>query len=147
MNIGVVLILMIFAHIVDDYYLQGILAKLKQRDWWYSKEANVPEQNEIDKCKERVGFRNIKLMYQYDYIVALIMYAAGWSIMILLPLLFYSNWNPHWVYYLLLGVNLIVHSIVDNLKANKKKINLITDQVIHIIQVCITFAIYMGCVL
>ena len=29
--------------------------------------------------------------------------------------------------------------IVDNLKANKLKINLMTDQIIHIIQIIITF--------
>ena len=29
-----ILFAMIFAHIVDDFYLQGILAKMKQKDWW-----------------------------------------------------------------------------------------------------------------
>lgn len=24
----------LFCHIVDDYYLQGILAQLKCREWW-----------------------------------------------------------------------------------------------------------------
>ena len=33
------LLLMIFLHIVDDYYLQGILASMKQRGWW---EKNAP---------------------------------------------------------------------------------------------------------
>ena len=28
------LLTMIFLHIVDDYYLQGVLAKMKQRKWW-----------------------------------------------------------------------------------------------------------------
>lgn len=28
------LLLMIFAHIIDDYYLQGILAHMKQKVWW-----------------------------------------------------------------------------------------------------------------
>ena len=29
-----ILILMLFAHIVDDYYLQGWLASAKQKKWW-----------------------------------------------------------------------------------------------------------------
>ena len=34
-----VLFAMLFCHIVDDYYLQGILASMKQKSWW---EANAP---------------------------------------------------------------------------------------------------------
>ena len=33
------LLLMIFAHIVDDYYLQGILASMKQKSWWTKQEG------------------------------------------------------------------------------------------------------------
>ncbi len=46
-----VLLSMIFLHIVDDYYLQGILASMKQKSWW---EENAPQR-----------------LYKYDYIVAL----------------------------------------------------------------------------
>ena len=28
------LLFMVFLHIVDDYYLQGILASMKQKQWW-----------------------------------------------------------------------------------------------------------------
>ena len=41
---------MIFCHIVDDYYLQGILASMKQRKWW---EEHYPQKS-----------------YNYDYIMA-----------------------------------------------------------------------------
>ena len=34
MNDTFVLLLMFFFHIVDDYYLQGILASMKQSEWW-----------------------------------------------------------------------------------------------------------------
>ena len=36
-------------------------------------------------------------------------------------------------------INLIIHMFVDDLKANRNKINLITDQLIHIIQIIFTF--------
>lgn len=45
------LIFMIFAHLVDDYYLQGWLASAKQKKWWekmlqinYVKE-NIKDEN------------------------------------------------------------------------------------------------------
>lgn len=37
----VLILSMIFCHIVDDYYLQGCLAKMKQKKWW---EENCPDE-------------------------------------------------------------------------------------------------------
>lgn len=122
MSIFVVLILMLFAHIVDDYYLQGILAKMKSKSWW---EENAPDK-----------------LYKYDYIIALIIHALSWAVMITLPILFASAWQPHWAVYLMLGVNLAIHAVVDDLKANKKKINLIADQSIHFVQTIVTWCIW-----
>lgn len=133
MSIGVVLILMLFAHIVDDFYLQGVLAKMKQQQWWIE---NAPK---IDDEQERYRYAK---MYCLDYIPALICHALSWGIMITLPILFATAWNPHWVVYLMLGINLAIHAVVDDLKANKKKINLIVDQSIHFVQVIATWSIW-----
>ena len=121
MEIIAVLVLMLFAHIVDDFYLQGILASMKQKGWW---KENAPDK-----------------LYKHDYIIALIIHALSWAVMITLPILFASAWNPHWAVYLLLGVNLAIHAIVDDLKANKHKINLIADQSIHFVQIIVTWCI------
>lgn len=122
-SIFVVLILMVFFHIVDDFYLQkGLLSNLKQRSWW---KENAPEE-----------------LYKNDYIIALMLHALSWSIMITLPIMLASNWNPHWSIYLLFGINFTIHSIVDDLKANKHKINLITDQCIHLAQILFTWCIW-----
>lgn len=112
-----ILFVMIFAHIVDDYYLQGILASLKQKSWWENQKSYKP-------------------MYKYDYIVALIMHAFSWSFMISLPILYlgFTKWIA-----VAIILNTIIHGIVDDLKANKGKINLIVDQSIHIIQIVITW--------
>lgn len=112
-----ILFTMIFAHIVDDYYLQGILASLKQKSWWENQKSYKP-------------------MYKYDYIVALIMHAFSWSFMISLPILYlgFTKWIA-----VAIILNTIIHGIVDDLKANKGKINLIVDQSIHIIQIVITW--------
>ena len=115
---------MIFCHIVDDYYLQGWLASAKQQSWW--------EQNAPDK------------LYKHDYIAALFMHSFSWTFMIMLVptiyvLLFGGIWNP-----VVFVANLVIHMTVDDLKANKKKINLIQDQSIHMVQI---FATWCGMIL
>lgn len=122
MSIFVVFILMLFAHIVDDFYLQGILAKMKQKGWWST--------NASDK------------LYKYDYIIALIIHALSWAIMITLPILYASAWNPHWAVYLMLATNMAIHAVVDDFKANRMKINLITDQSIHLAQIVFTWLVW-----
>ena len=114
-----ILFVMIFAHIVDDYYLQGILASLKQKTWWENQ-------------------KNYKPMYKYDYIVALIMHAFSWSFMVSLPILYFGF--TKWIAVAII-LNTIIHGIVDDLKANKHKINLIVDQSIHIVQIIITWVL------
>ena len=114
-----VLLSMIFCHIVDDYYLQGILASMKQKQWW--------TQNAPDK------------MYEYDYLVALFMHSFSWAFMIMLVptlyvILFGGILNP----VLFLG-NILVHMVVDDAKANKREISLIQDQCIHLLQILWTW--------
>ena len=115
----ILLLTMLFCHIVDDYYLQGILASLKQKTWWENQ-------------------KNYKPMYKYDYIVALIMHAFSWSFMVSLPILHlgFTKWIA-----VAIILNTIIHGIVDDLKANKGRINLIVDQSIHIVQIVITWVL------
>ena len=121
MNIGVVLILMIFCHIVDDYYLQGILAKMKQQKFW-----------------EGSGKK-----YRNDYIMALFMHAFSWAFMIMLPVLIAFSLNPPLWFWFILLFNVCLHAAVDNWKCNELKINLIQDQLIHLGQILITWIMYV----
>ena len=119
------LIFMFMAHIVDDYYLQGWLASAKQKVWW---ERNAPEK-----------------IYSKDYVMALCCHALSWSIMTFSPILIYAltkNIDLKW-FYLALPINLAIHAIVDDLKANKHKINLIIDQSIHFIQIIVTWLLFV----
>ena len=118
MNDEFITLCMIFCHIVDDYYLQGILASMKQKSWW-----------------EKQGFND---KYGTDYIWALLMHAFSWSFMIMLPIAVYTNFEIGALFILIFFANWIVHAIVDDLKANKKKINLWQDQLIHICQIALT---------
>lgn len=120
MKLIFILLAMLFLHVVDDFYLQGILANLKQKKWWR------------DNC-------NCKL-YQNDYIAALIIHSFSWSFMIHLPVVV-ANYEhlQTGVFLAVFAINMLVHGIVDDLKANKLKINLITDQFIHLCQIIITW--------
>ena len=121
MNVALAFILffsMIFCHIVDDYYLQGWLASAKQKKWW--------EQNAPDK------------LYRFDYIMALICHSFSWSFMIMLPWIIYARSSLNFAL-IAIPINTIIHAIVDDLKANKHKLNLIQDQLIHLAQIILTF--------
>ena len=114
-----IVLIMVFMHIVDDYYLQGILASMKQKSWWQKQESYCDK-------------------YKHDYKVALFMHAFSWTFMIMLPLLWVYGFQYNVWVGLVAGLNVATHWFVDDLKANKKKINLVTDQTIQLIQIIIT---------
>lgn len=119
------LFIMIFCHLIDDYKLQGILANMKQRKWW----------------KENAD----KDLYRNDYKIALIEHAFSWSFTTTLPFLviaFIQN-NTSLAGLLIISyiINTEIHAFVDDLKANKFKINLIEDQLIHLLQIIGTWII------
>lgn len=118
MNYIFVVLLMIFFHIVDDYYLQGWLASAKQREYW---EKNAPQN-----------------MYKYDYIWALLMHSFSWAFMIMLPIAYVQSFDVNVLFILVFGINATIHAITDDAKANKKSINLWIDQLVHMIQIVAT---------
>lgn len=118
-----ILLSMIFLHIIDDYKLQGILASMKQKTWW----------------EDQKGYNEL---YKYDYIPALIEHSFSWAFMIMLPIAISLNFNIGW-WAIAYVINMIIHAIVDTLKANSLKINLVTDQTIHVVQIVITWMIFI----
>lgn len=117
------LLLMVFMHIFDDFYLQGWLATGKQKKWW----RNLSEYSDL---------------YKYDYIMALLAHSFSWAFMMMLPIFYMSRFNLSAIHILVFTVNIVIHAIVDDLKANRFKINLIQDQSIHLIQIVVTFIIF-----
>lgn len=121
------LIGMLFFHIIDDYYLQGFLASAKQKVWW---EKNYPNK-----------------LYKYDYIMALIEHAFSWTVMIHIPIIVYATVCglevPNLMFIGWFINNMMVHAFTDNAKANFLNINLIQDQLIHIVQIVWTWILYM----
>lgn len=119
MNNTFIFLLMIFCHIVDDHYLQGWLASAKQKKYW---EENAPDK-----------------MYKHDYIWALIMHSFSWAFMVMLPVAFFMGFNINFGFIMMLIWNVIIHAVTDDAKANRKKFNLIQDQMIHLTQIVLTF--------
>ena len=125
MTIYFVLAAMLFMHVLDDYGLQSrCLTFLKQRDWW-QKEA--PDK-----------------LYRFDYIVALFMHGLSWSFMIMLPIAFALNFKVNPAFLFMFGFNAILHAFIDDLKANRKIINLWVDQFCHIVQIGGTFYAFIA---
>ena len=123
---------LLYMHILDDFVFQGILSKLKRKVFWL-------------KDKE------YKEIYKYDYIISLIIHALSWTISINIPVMFIlyqynklDNMMYTIIFIIEFLLNWLIHSIVDDLKANKMKINLITDQLIHFIQVFIIFILFVN---
>ena len=114
---------MIFMHIINDFLLQGILASMKQKEWW----------------KKQDGYEE---MYKYDYIVALIMHSFSWVFMMMLPIAIATRFNVGLIYYIGVLVNAVIHCFVDDLKANKKKISLMDDQLLHMMQILATYILF-----
>ena len=124
MSIYFILATMIFLHIIDDYCLQApCLCDLKQKSFW---EKNAPQK-----------------LYKNDYLCALLMHGLSWSFMIMLPIATVLTFNVSLNFFLMFIANAVFHAAIDDLKANKYRINLWTDQLVHIGQIIVTFILYI----
>ena len=117
---------MLLGHLVADYTLQGWLADVKQKSWW----------EEI--ITKKHGFLVNMTKYKHDYIAALFCHALYWSILICAPF-FASSW-----FLVAVVLNTVAHAIIDDLKANRLKLNLIQDQLLHLGQILLTLGIMMA---
>ena len=115
-----IFLLMILLHVIDDFHLQGILANMKQKEWWRKQE----------------GYNDL---YKNDYKTALFIHSLSWAIIISLP--FWWIQIPFGWVSLFIAINTGIHYYDDDLKCNKYKINLYTDQAIHFIQIFVTWLI------
>lgn len=128
-KLTLILFLMFALHIFADFNLQGIMATLKQRETW----KKYPDK------------------YKNDYKPALLAHSIEWSFIVMIPM-WYQTYTGLFknevteitklvLYIILFIMNIRVHYIVDDEKANNKTINLAVDQIIHAIQIAITWAI------
>lgn len=114
-----ILLSIIFCHVIADFHIQNsFMAKFKQKEEWrgYGKE------------------------YADDWIAVLAVHAFSWSFFTFLPLLYYVYTKDitFSIWAIVVGVNAVIHFIVDDQKCNRFKIDLIQDQGLHIIQIVLT---------
>ena len=105
----------VLLHLIADYNLQGILADMKQINWWRSKTTNEK--------------------YEHDWRAALMCHAFMWSIVTFFPLMFTVN---SYVFSAIVIINAGIHACVDVAKANLRWINLVEDQTLHLVQIAAT---------
>lgn len=121
----------LFLHIWADFYKQGWLAQSKCKNWWVEQE-------------------NYTNLYKNDYWGILVAHSIHWSFCIMLPSLIYGIVYAQnltffcFLSFIIFIINVIVHSIVDNQKANKNNTNLLQDQSIHLIQIIVTVLALWG---
>ena len=121
-----ILLFMILLHIIDDFVLQPIsLSNLKQKKWWEKQEGYS------DKYKD-------------DYKVALAIHSISWSIMIHIPFVIMFPSLGQLALLISFIANAVIHYYIDDLKANKLKINLFEDQMVHFWQICTTLSFIMS---
>ena len=111
----IVLILMLLAHFFADFHLQGILADMKQEQWWNNSKN------------------------KYDYLAALVIHSAEWTLWMMIPLFLLPHLDLG-MFLLMAALNIVVHSLTGNSKANYKDISLVQDQIIHLAQIALTYA-------
>lgn len=109
-----VLGLMFLLHLIADFALQSVRdANLKQKKWWE------------DATKEMEN----REMYRYDWIAGMACHCLLWSLMVCLPLV------TRLIYLPMVIVQAAAHFWIDDMKANRLKINLIEDQFLHLAQI------------
>lgn len=131
------ILISLFFHVMDDFHWQGILCDLKQKKWWY----------------ENAGEDATKLLYKNDYKVALLVHSFQWAFLTFTPsfiiiglytchyfnISFLNFIDYHIInFFICLVINSILHAAIDNAKANDFSINLVEDQIFHVLQILST---------
>lgn len=124
MNNGILLLLILFLHVYADFNMQGIMADMKQKEWW----KKYPQK------------------YQFDYVMPLIGHAFQWAFMVHVPEIIYivmTNSSGLEIYCCMSIIfHTILHAWIDTLKANDHKTTLIQDQFYHLLQLIVIWAVF-----
>lgn len=114
--------LMILCHIIEDFHIQGVMANMKQKSFW-----------------NPYGEK-----YADDWKPVIILHGMEWAMLTSMPCLVMSWFDvPMWFVLVIVTMGLL-HAYIDHLKANVGKINLITDQTLHMCQIMIIYLAYLG---
>ena len=118
-----VFVLMFICHYLADFVFQGQIALYKQKSWW---KENYPDKK-----------------YKNDWIISLMIHSVFWTLAILLPAIIFGLLNDTILSIMILIFNSIYHAFVDHLKCNRLLINLVSDQMCHVIQIIVTYCVIL----
>ena len=107
-------------HFFADYTLQGCLAQLKCKSWW---QKNYPEE-----------------LYKNDWFCALYCHAVYWTLVTFAPIIYLWAFSGV-ALAILLVTNVFFHAAVDDLKANHRRISLLSDQFLHLLQIGVSMGV------
>jgi len=145
----VLFLLMLLAHIIEDFHLQGRMADMKQKAWWYHsiQDAVIDTERRAGRTTDvqDPSFKSFVDMrmeqYGKDYIPILILHGFEWVICVSIPVMIYTGFELSTGYLVMMTAMAFVHAYVDHMKCNKLVFNLVEDQAIHIAQVVVLWAI------
>lgn len=156
MSFLMIFLFMVFFHIVDDFYLQGCLAKFKQKRYWQDinnyPRTVIDEQlimsDEHDKYiefqeKENKEIRDYMHDCRYDFLMGLFLHSFSWTFMVTIPIMVTNYYRLNEVRFGMIFVaNLLLHMAVDDMKSNKLVVTLLLDQTIHLLQIFLIFIFF-----
>lgn len=136
-----ILFLMLLMHYIEDFHLQGCLANLKQKKWWEKQTSNNDMHSHY--ALEHSIYRN-------DYKMSLLAHSIENALFVMLPLILdmliseftYCLQNT-WILFIPSTILICIsHYLIDDLKANEMKINLVQDQLYHLGVILLIFLCY-----
>lgn len=128
-------------HVLSDFTLQTLgnpsLSDLKQKAWWKDSIGRLVGRPSLDNPeRRRLLLEHALRKYGEDYKPALLCHSLVWAALTFLPLCAVPGWS------MIVAVNAGIHYLVDDLKANALRINLIADQTLHFVQIGLTLGVY-----
>lgn len=128
-------------HVIADFTLQTLgnpsLVGMKQKSWWTNLLDRATDDIQFGSETAKRAFRDgLERKYGTDYKVALACHSITWSAITFLPLCTVPGWSA------IVAANAGIHYLVDDLKANLHRINLIEDQVLHVLQIDLTLGAF-----
>lgn len=134
-----ILFLMLLMHYIEDFHLQGCLANLKQKEWW---KKQINENPKIHTVFEHSIYKN-------DYKMSLFAHSIENALFVMLPLIIdlliteFVKGMFAWVFFIPAIILICTtHYVIDDEKANKMKINLVQDQLLHLGFIVFIFVCY-----
>jgi len=128
-------LLVLLLHFIADFNLQlgAGLDKFKSVDWW----RKIMGETIWGTADEQ--FRK----YKHDYKVAMAIHSVVWALVTFAPCIWLCTSAKAMLS--ILAVNAVAHYYIDNLKANRYRLNLVQDQILHLLQVGASFFAFRLC--